>query len=153
MSILLCRLRGLGVSMQNSMKAVQISMLIFEYGFGCHDHLHCWYVWNYLKVFAGLPRVSTSLDLIVDAIIGLPKRKSVHGIIARLVFAASTYFIWQERNNRLFKNQRRSHSQLIECIKSLVHLKLLTCSFKKTRNVMAFVHLWKLPDSLIILDS
>ncbi|GJW97776.1 hypothetical protein Tco_0179584 [Tanacetum coccineum] len=96
--------------------------LFFECAFSLH-------VWNYMKVFAGLPTVSSSLNAIVDAIIARPKRRSVRGIIARLVFAASTYFIWQERNYRLFKNQRRTHNQLIECIKSTVRLKLLTCSF------------------------
>ncbi|GKB47667.1 hypothetical protein Tco_0898420, partial [Tanacetum coccineum] len=72
-----------------------------------------------------MPRVSSSLDDIVDVIIALPKKRSVRGIITRLVFAASTYFIWQERNSRLFKSQRRSHNQLIECIKSTVRLKFL----------------------------
>nr|GEW85376.1 hypothetical protein [Tanacetum cinerariifolium] len=123
-----------------------------------HEHLffECAFslqVWNYIKVFAGLPIVSSSLNAIVDVVIARPKRRSVRGIIARLVITASRYFTWQERNYRLFKNQRRTHNQLIECIKSTVRLNLLTCSFKKTRNVMAFVHLWKLPNSLIILDS
>ncbi|GJW22667.1 hypothetical protein Tco_0033289 [Tanacetum coccineum] len=43
----------------------------------------------------GLPTVSSSLNAIVDAIIARPKRRSVRGIIARLVFAALTYFIWE----------------------------------------------------------
>ncbi|GJZ86852.1 putative reverse transcriptase domain, reverse transcriptase zinc-binding domain protein [Tanacetum coccineum] len=55
-------------------------------------------VWNYMKVFAGLLKVSSSLDSIVDYIIPISKRRSARGIIAKLVFAASTYFIWQERN-------------------------------------------------------
>nr|GEX87832.1 hypothetical protein [Tanacetum cinerariifolium] len=35
------------------------------------------WVWNYMKVFAGLPRVSSSLNAIVDAIIARPKRRLV----------------------------------------------------------------------------
>ncbi|GKC99998.1 hypothetical protein Tco_1170273 [Tanacetum coccineum] len=34
-------------------------------------------VWNYMKVFAGLPTVSSSLNAIVDAIIARPKRRPV----------------------------------------------------------------------------
>ncbi|GJU32427.1 RNA-directed DNA polymerase, eukaryota, reverse transcriptase zinc-binding domain protein [Tanacetum coccineum] len=34
-------------------------------------------VWNYMKVFAGLPTVSSSLNAIVDVIIARPKRRSV----------------------------------------------------------------------------
>nr|GEY73783.1 hypothetical protein [Tanacetum cinerariifolium] len=97
--------------------------------------------WNYMNVYVGLPKVSAYLNSIVDYIIAMSKWRSVRGIIARLVFAASTYYIWQERNYRLFKNQRRSHCQIIKCSKSTVRLKLLACSFKKTRNVIDFVHL------------
>ncbi|GJR49640.1 hypothetical protein Tco_1400161 [Tanacetum coccineum] len=42
------------------------------------------------------------------------------------------HVIWQERNCRLFKNQKRSQVQIIEVIKSIVRLKLLTCKFKST---------------------
>ncbi|GJY14215.1 hypothetical protein Tco_0383524 [Tanacetum coccineum] len=38
--------------------------------------------------------------------------------------------------------------QIIDVIKSTVHLKLLTCKFKKTKNVQMLIHLWKLPTSL-----
>ncbi|GJY51117.1 hypothetical protein Tco_0441964 [Tanacetum coccineum] len=107
-------------------------------------------VWNHIKAFAGLPRISSSLDDIVDSIISISKRRSARGIIAKLVFATSAYFIWQERNGRLFKNQKRSPNLVIECITSKVRLKLLTCTFKKTKNLMAFAHLWKLPDSINI---
>ncbi|GJS76051.1 hypothetical protein Tco_0725932 [Tanacetum coccineum] len=48
----------------------------------------------------------------------LSKKRSAKSVIAKLVFAASSYFIWQERNSRLFANQRRSKDQLIEVIKT-----------------------------------
>ncbi|GKD06107.1 hypothetical protein Tco_1181081 [Tanacetum coccineum] len=107
-------------------------------------------VWNQVKIYAGLPNVSSSLNAITDHIIPMSKKKNARSVIAKLVFAASTYFIWQERNNRLFKSQKRSHSQIIECIISTVRLKLLTCKFKRTKNMMSFTHLWKLPDSLLL---
>ncbi|GJY65949.1 hypothetical protein Tco_0468187 [Tanacetum coccineum] len=112
------------------------------------DNLRQWDVWNHMKIYAGLSQISSMLNSIIDYLIPISKRRSARGIVARLVFAATSYFIWQERNHRLFKNQKRSHIQLIECIKSNVQLNLLTCTFKKTRNVMAFMHLWKLPDSV-----
>ncbi|GJV66621.1 iron-sulfur assembly protein IscA-like protein 1, mitochondrial [Tanacetum coccineum] len=108
------------------------------------------HVWNQVKIYAGLPNVSSSLNAITDHIIPMSKKKNARSVIAKLVFAASTYFIWQERNNRLFKSQKRSHSQIIECIISTVRLKLLTCKFKRTKNMMSFTHLWKLPDSLLL---
>ncbi|GJW96286.1 putative reverse transcriptase domain, reverse transcriptase zinc-binding domain protein [Tanacetum coccineum] len=64
---------------------------------------------------------------------------------------SSCYFVWQERNYRLFKNQKRSKDQIIDVIKSTVYLKILSCKFKKKNNVKALLHLWKLPNSLIRL--
>ncbi|GJW12946.1 zinc knuckle CX2CX4HX4C containing protein [Tanacetum coccineum] len=49
--------------------------LFFECAFSLH-------VWNYMKVFAGLLTVSSSLNAIVDAIIARPKRRSVRGEVA-----------------------------------------------------------------------
>ncbi|GKD15772.1 RNA-directed DNA polymerase, eukaryota, reverse transcriptase zinc-binding domain protein [Tanacetum coccineum] len=109
-------------------------------------------VWNHIKIYAGTPRVAASLNAIIDHIIPMSKKKTTRSVIAKLVFAASTYFIWQERNYRLFKNQKRSPNQIIDCIKITVRLKLLTCRFKKTKTKMSFMHLWKLPDSLIYHD-
>ncbi|GJS81511.1 hypothetical protein Tco_0748052 [Tanacetum coccineum] len=71
-------------------------------------------------IYAGTPKVAASLNAIVDYIIPISKKKTARSVIAKLVFAASTYFIWQERNYRLFKNQKRSPNQIIDCIKTMV---------------------------------
>ncbi|GJS54056.1 hypothetical protein Tco_0627418 [Tanacetum coccineum] len=113
------------------------------------DTLRQWDVWDHLNFYAGLPTVAASLDSIFAHLIPISRKRSVRSVIAKLVFAASCYFIWQNRNYMLFKNQRRSHDQIMDVIKSVVRLKLLTCKFKRTNNVKALLHLWKLPDSLI----
>nr|GEX92439.1 hypothetical protein [Tanacetum cinerariifolium] len=63
-------------------------------------------VWKHMKIYVGLPRVSDSLNAIIDHIIPMSKKKTARSVIATLVVAASTYFIWQEKNNRLFKNHK-----------------------------------------------
>ena len=57
--------------------------------------------------------------------------------------------IWQERNNQIFKKQKRSEAQVADFIKSTVRLKLLTCRFKKTANVIDLIRVWKLSPSLM----
>ncbi|GJU46490.1 RNA-directed DNA polymerase, eukaryota, reverse transcriptase zinc-binding domain protein [Tanacetum coccineum] len=74
-------------------------------------------------------------------------RRTIRSVIAKLVVAATSYYIWQERNSRLFANKKRSHGQLTECIKSTVRLKLLSCMFKKSKDALFFKHLWDLPNS------
>ncbi|GJZ05303.1 hypothetical protein Tco_0538578 [Tanacetum coccineum] len=87
---------------------------------------HLWVVWSHVKIYAGLPMVSVSLSAITDHIIPMSKKKNARSVIAKLV---------------------------IECILSTVRLKLLTCMFKKTKTVMSFIHLWKLPDSILLFPT
>ncbi|GKC51496.1 putative RNA-directed DNA polymerase, eukaryota, reverse transcriptase zinc-binding domain protein [Tanacetum coccineum] len=117
-----------------------------------HDHLFfdCAYssqVWNEVKSLAGLPNVVGSIVSIVNSLIPIAKRRTIRSVIAKLVVAATSYYIWQERNSRLFANKKRSHGQLTECIKSTVRLKLLSCMFKKSKDALFFKHLWDLPNS------
>ncbi|GKC68079.1 hypothetical protein Tco_1100677 [Tanacetum coccineum] len=106
-------------------------------------------VWDSLKVLAGIPHATALISDIVDLLIPISKRRSTRSVIAKLVVATSTYFIWQERNWRLFKKQKRTTKQVIDCIKSAVQLKLISRCFKKSKYGLAFIYLWKLPESLI----
>ncbi|GKB75228.1 hypothetical protein Tco_0942123, partial [Tanacetum coccineum] len=113
---------------------------------GSHDQL----VWNHLKSFAGLSSSRPDFNHILSILMPIAKRKSSRSVIAKLVVAASTYFVWQERNNRLFKNNNRSVKQLIKCTTSSVRLKLLSCRFKKSNEGVRFAQLWSLPVSLLM---
>nr|GEU55204.1 retrotransposon protein, putative, Ty1-copia subclass [Tanacetum cinerariifolium] len=108
-------------------------------------------VWEQVKTLIGIPNMPSTLDLIVEFLISLAKKRSTRCIIAKLVFAASCYFIWKERNNRLFVKQKRSYDQITKVIQSNVRLKLLSCKFKKTKTVQILLNpgevldvVWKL---------
>ncbi|GKE52767.1 hypothetical protein Tco_1487923, partial [Tanacetum coccineum] len=85
---------------------------------------------------------------IVDMLIPIAKRRSVRNVVAKLVVAACSYYIWQERNLRLFKNQKSTQAQVTDRVKSSIRLKLLSCSFKKSKDALLFKRLWELPDSI-----
>ncbi|GJR80295.1 integrase, catalytic region, zinc finger, CCHC-type containing protein [Tanacetum coccineum] len=113
------------------------------------DTLRHWDVWEHLQQFTYISNISSDLNSIVGFITPLAKMRTIRSVIFKLVFAASSYFIWQERNNRLFNKTKRTHDQLIEIVKNNVRLKLLTCSFKKTANGQLLFDIWKLPESLM----
>ncbi|GKC46889.1 hypothetical protein Tco_1064611 [Tanacetum coccineum] len=92
----------------------------------------------------GLPNSSPSIDSILLDIAPFAKRKSSRSIIAKLVVAASSYFIWQERNNRMFKKSKRSQDQVVDCILNAVRLKLMSCKWKKSKAVLDVASLWNL---------
>ncbi|GJY92842.1 hypothetical protein Tco_0508624 [Tanacetum coccineum] len=104
----------------------------------------CTKIWNHMKSYAGLSSSTPILSHIMAIITPITNRKSSRSIIAKLVMAASAYFIWQERNARLFKNSKRSVNQVIEVIFSSVRLKLLSCRFKKSKDGVYFAQLWSL---------
>ncbi|GJU03736.1 putative ribonuclease H-like domain-containing protein [Tanacetum coccineum] len=106
-------------------------------------------VWDNLKVLAGIPKVVPSIDAIVDFLSINGKRRTTKAVITKLIVAASTYVIWQERNWRLFKGQKRTSKQVFDCIHSVVRLKLLSCRFRKSKDGLAFANLWKLPASVM----
>ncbi|GJR49168.1 reverse transcriptase zinc-binding domain-containing protein [Tanacetum coccineum] len=119
-----------------------------------HEHLFfdCRFskqVWTHVKSLSGISNIPTGLSNIVDFLIPLAKKKSARCVIAKLLFAASCYFIWQERNERLFSKKKRTCDQIMEIIKTNVRLKLLSCRFKKTNIVQSLCDVWKLPNSLM----
>ncbi|GKF91872.1 hypothetical protein Tco_0275573, partial [Tanacetum coccineum] len=104
-------------------------------------------VWNNVKMLAGLNTTSPDMNLIISYIVLFASQKSIIGVIAKLVVAAAAYFIWQEHNNRLFKNSKRMVNQVIDCIVASVRLKLMSCSFKKSRDGVRLAQAWRLPDT------
>ncbi|GJR00925.1 hypothetical protein Tco_0523909 [Tanacetum coccineum] len=97
--------------------------------------------------------VTTAYEMRImrDRDVGFEKKYiSCKSVIAKLVLSASTYYVWKERNARLFTNKKQSAPQVIEAIVSSIRLKLLSCSFKKTKDGIKAEHLWKLPGTSLI---
>ncbi|GKE69679.1 reverse transcriptase domain, reverse transcriptase zinc-binding domain protein [Tanacetum coccineum] len=118
-----------------------------------HDHLffECPFangIWDRVKVCAGLAHYTPNVYVIIQALMPIMKRCTTNSVVAKLVVAAATYYVWQERNWRLFKKGKRSPNQIVECIKSSVRLKLLSCKLKKSKNGERLARLWDLPKAV-----
>nr|GEW82600.1 RNA-directed DNA polymerase, eukaryota, reverse transcriptase zinc-binding domain protein [Tanacetum cinerariifolium] len=64
-------------------------------------------------------------------ILPIARKKNVICIVGRLIISASSYYIWQERNNRLHVNGSRSVDPLTSVILDIVRLKLSAIKFKR----------------------
>ncbi|GKD91307.1 zinc knuckle CX2CX4HX4C containing protein [Tanacetum coccineum] len=62
------------------------------------------------------------------------------------------YYIWQERNWRLFQKGKHKVDQIVDCIKTVVRLKLLSCKLKKSKSGERLERLWDLPDAIFIKE-
>nr|GEZ03375.1 hypothetical protein [Tanacetum cinerariifolium] len=98
-----------------------------------------------MKTRAGLDQLPHDIYAMADHLGANASRKSSHIVIAKLVIAASTYFLWQERNWRLFKKTKRTIKQVTDYITSAIRLKLLTCRFKRSKDGVHHARLWELP--------
>ncbi|GJT85212.1 hypothetical protein Tco_1066929 [Tanacetum coccineum] len=117
-----------------------------------HEHLFfkCAFsqqIWMHLKKLVGRSNSGYTFDSIMTLLLPVAKRKASKSTIGKLVIAAAAYFIWQERNRRLFKNTKRSAKDVIECVMSFVRMKLFSCHFKKSKDGLAFARLWELPST------
>ncbi|GJW07612.1 hypothetical protein Tco_1570035 [Tanacetum coccineum] len=106
-------------------------------------------VWNKLRSLAGLTNANPSMDSIIQLILPFAGRKSSRSVISKLVLAAAAYFLWQERNNRLFRKEKRSIDQVVDCIINSVRLKLVSCRWKSSRAALDIIKVWKL-DSIFL---
>ncbi|XP_022032322.1 uncharacterized protein LOC110933405 [Helianthus annuus] len=75
----------------------------------------------------------------------VPAKKSMRSVIGRLLLAATAYFIWQERNHRLFKSKKRSVAMIGEAIVAVVRLKLASVKVKSSTTGMSLLERWKVP--------
>ncbi|XP_021979814.1 uncharacterized protein LOC110875930 [Helianthus annuus] len=86
-----------------------------------HNHLffECKFsdqIWHKVRHKAGMETVQSSWDDIVNWLVVRSRSKSARNYVARLLVAATAYFIWQERNARLFKNELRPPEAITDLI-------------------------------------
>ncbi|GKA91485.1 putative RNA-directed DNA polymerase [Tanacetum coccineum] len=92
-------------------------------------------VWSYVRNLADMDAVPPSINAIVSHLLPLAKTRTTKGVFGKMLLAASSYYIWIERNNHLFKNAKRTPGELRDIIMVMVHLKLMTFRFKNTSMV------------------
>ncbi|GJX80225.1 reverse transcriptase domain, reverse transcriptase zinc-binding domain protein [Tanacetum coccineum] len=102
----------------------------------------CAQVWSMVRAKANMDDIGPNWEDIVNWIMPMSSNRLAISIIARLVLGATTYFIWKERNLRIFKNQSRTISQVYDIILHNVRLKLRTLNFKNTWKVRLILAIW-----------
>ncbi|GJX96374.1 RNA-directed DNA polymerase, eukaryota, reverse transcriptase zinc-binding domain protein, partial [Tanacetum coccineum] len=104
-----------------------------------HDHLFftCEFskeVWHELQNILNV-RLSDNWNQIISEIEALPLNRNIWSIVRRIVFNAVVYFIWQERNNRIFKNEKRDKETIVKLIKENTVMKLIGLKVKESITV------------------
>ncbi|XP_071697409.1 uncharacterized protein [Rutidosis leptorrhynchoides] len=101
-------------------------------------------VWKDIKaklIFRGLPY---SLDSIVQRMAVYPFTKNIWNIVNRLVIAACVYFVWRERNARLFRHQKKEALKVGEDVQNYIRWKLLSLTVKNSSAIRKVADLWNM---------
>ncbi|GJU49626.1 hypothetical protein Tco_1219181 [Tanacetum coccineum] len=117
-----------------------------------HTHLffECTFstkVWSYVCDLAGMDLIPPVLHDIFLYLLPMGNKRTAKSVFGKLILAVSAYFIWMERNNRTFKNTRRTPEEICDLIMVTVRLKLISFRFKNTTVVRQLLERWKMPNN------
>ncbi|GJT43643.1 hypothetical protein Tco_0952358 [Tanacetum coccineum] len=73
-------------------------------------------VWRHVRHLPDMDVVPSTAQDIVSHLLPLSNKRTAKSIIGRLVLAAAAYFVWIERNNRLFKKIKRPPKEIRDLI-------------------------------------
>ncbi|GJV64997.1 hypothetical protein Tco_1475825 [Tanacetum coccineum] len=93
-------------------------------------------VWVNMKNKCDLETALNNWKIVVESLCNLQCSNSIGGILRRVVFAATIYYIWCERNARIFQQKKMSCESTCKVISEHIRLKLMSFKVKKTIVVM-----------------
>lgn len=109
--------------------------LFFECGFPNR-------VWMEVQKLAEFRNPPSDWQECVHHCSGLPTNATTKSIIWRLVLGATVYFIWQERNVRVFQKSKRKWEEIVELIKESVKLRLWGLKIRDTKGAVELSKTW-----------
>ncbi|XP_022026989.1 uncharacterized protein LOC110928073 [Helianthus annuus] len=109
-------------------------------------------VWLTVRSMVNMEDIDGSWQSILGWLDLNASSKKTEYIIGKLVIAASTYFIWQERNNRLFSNNKASAEVVSEKIKGIVRLRLMGFKLKSGATNQRWLKKWNIVSSEAEID-
>nr|GEV73046.1 hypothetical protein [Tanacetum cinerariifolium] len=83
-------------------------------------------------------------DHMVSEMKTLPSNKNIWSIVRRLVCSVAVYYIWQERNNRLFKKEKRDKKTIFNIVIETIRMKLMGIKVKDSRTVKELEEKWNI---------
>ncbi|PWA40359.1 RNA-directed DNA polymerase, eukaryota, Reverse transcriptase zinc-binding domain protein [Artemisia annua] len=76
-------------------------------------------------------------------ILSRPINKSIWSILQRLVIGACIYFVWIERNLRIFQGRARKIDDICTLIKDTVRLRVLGLNLNDSDQVFEAADMWE----------
>ncbi|XP_071739552.1 uncharacterized protein [Rutidosis leptorrhynchoides] len=101
-------------------------------------------VCDMVKTHMDFPNFSDGLKDFTLILSPFAARNVARILVVKLLFAASVYFVWKERNNMLFKKKKRSYKQVYDIVYATVRLKLMSLRWRNSSQVLHLKSNWKI---------
>ena len=86
---------------------------------------------------------SSNWHEIIDEFSKMKANRNIWSIMRRLVLGATVYYVWQERNLRIFMNCERTVDVLVQTIMENIKWRIMSFIVKETVNVKEVEAKWK----------
>ncbi|XP_071729356.1 uncharacterized protein [Rutidosis leptorrhynchoides] len=106
--------------------------------FKCDFSSQLWEKTKQMLVYKGR---SNDLQSIISDLIQYTSIKDIRNVLNKIAIAAAVYYVWMERNNRLFKNVRKSVDAVYAELRSFIRMKLSSLKVKNNPNVQMVARL------------
>ncbi|GKA60178.1 hypothetical protein Tco_0759585, partial [Tanacetum coccineum] len=98
--------------------------------------------WQLVKKKVEVVNNGKDRSTIVNGFATMKNGNSIRSVIRRPCLAASIYLIWQERNARLFKDEKRNVDDLFRNLVEIVTLRLSSLKVKRSKEVHKIEDSW-----------
>nr|GEW68836.1 hypothetical protein [Tanacetum cinerariifolium] len=79
---------------------------------------------------------------IIDHYATSPRSSSILSVVRRMVLATAVYYLWRERNSRLFTREVNDDNVILKIIVESIWTQMACLKLKKNNNVKKVVELW-----------
>ncbi|GJY44437.1 reverse transcriptase zinc-binding domain-containing protein [Tanacetum coccineum] len=91
-------------------------------------------IWDDMQMLLNR-RLSHNWNNMIDESTRMATNNNIWSIMRRLVIGAVVYYIWQERNERLFKKQKRDVKILVQLVTETIKIRMMSFRVKESNAV------------------
>ncbi|GJT20209.1 hypothetical protein Tco_0878915 [Tanacetum coccineum] len=123
-----------------------------------HQHLffQCAYAeqfWKFAMSRMGVQIGQMDWKMIISHMSSLYCGNSIDSVIRRVGFAACVYLIWQERNCRIFRDEKRSIKELTDVFTEIIRMSTVSLKVKRSSAVINVQRKWNVIMNSIFLQT
>ncbi|PWA18530.1 reverse transcriptase domain, Reverse transcriptase zinc-binding domain protein [Artemisia annua] len=100
-------------------------------------------VWKAIKEKVGVKSLPANWDDIIGRMIRMKHDRTIRSVLLRISLAACVYYIWRERNRRLFAKDKIDNKELTKNVINHIRLKLSSLNVRKSTQTTEVSKEWE----------